>query len=284
MQLVVSVHLLAFAVMSILHGPLSDALGRKPVMVAGVLAYALGSVGCAVSTSLPMLLAFRVVQGLSAGGGVIVSRTVVRDMFAGPQAQRLMSRVAMIFGLAPAVAPVVGALILQVSRWPGIFVLLTGVGALLALLVTAVLPETHPPERRTPLSVRSVLAGLAEVGRRPSFHRVAWAGSFFFGGQLLYLGAAAIFVVDLLPKGELDFWMFFVPMITGFVAGSWLSARAAGRVTGRHLVSAGSGFAVVAGGSTWPSPGRRSGPASRMPSSGRCSSRSGPPRHIRRSS
>jgi DHA1 family bicyclomycin/chloramphenicol resistance-like MFS transporter len=247
MQLVVSVYLLAFAVMSLLHGPLSDAVGRKPVMVAGVLAYALGSVGCALSTSLPVLLVFRVVQGLSAGGGVIVSRTVVRDMFAGPEAQRLMSRVAMIFGLAPAVAPVIGGLILQVGPWPAIFAFLTVVGVLLALAVVVVLPETHPVERRTPLAVRSILAGLAEIGRDSRFHRVAWAGALSFGGQFLYIGGAAIFVVDLLHRGELDFWMFFVPMIAGFVGGSWVSARAAGRVTGRHLVTAGLGFAVVAG-------------------------------------
>ena len=90
MQLVVSAYLLAFAVMSPFHGPLSDALGRKPVMVGGVLVYVAASVGCAFSTSLPVLLGFRVLQGLSAGGGVIVSRTIVRDMFDGAEIDGLL--------------------------------------------------------------------------------------------------------------------------------------------------------------------------------------------------
>ncbi len=247
MQLVVSAYLLAFAVMSIFHGPLSDAVGRRPVMVGGVLLYAAASVGCALSPSLPVLLAFRVLQGLSAGGGVIVSRTVVRDLFDGAEAQRLMSRVAMIFGLAPAIAPVVGGLVLEVGPWRWVFWLLVAVGILLALAVVAVLPETHPAEYRSPLAVRPLLSGLAEIARSRSFQRVAWAGALAFGGQFLYIGGAAIFVVDLLHRGSLDFWMFFVPMISGLVLGSGVSALAAGRVSGRRLVTAGLLFAALAG-------------------------------------
>ena len=247
MQLVVSAYLLAFAAMSVFHGPLSDALGRKPVMVAGIAAYAAASVGCALSRTLPLLLVFRVLQGLSAGGGVIVSRTVIRDLFEGEAAQRLMSRVAMIFGLAPAVAPVIGGLLLQVGPWPWVFWFLTVVGLLLVVLVAVVLPETHPPESRTAFAFRALVGGLGEIARDRRFHRVAWAGALSFGGQFLYIGGAAIFVVDLLHRGELDFWMFFVPMISGVVLGSWVSARAAGRISGRRLVTLGLLFAVAAG-------------------------------------
>jgi DHA1 family bicyclomycin/chloramphenicol resistance-like MFS transporter len=204
-------------------------------------------VGCALSRTLPVLLLFRVLQGLSAGGGVIVSRTVIRDLFEGEAAQRLMSRVAMIFGLAPAVAPVVGGLLLQVGPWPWIFWFLTVVGVVLVVIVAVVLPETHPAERRTRLALRPLVGGLLEIARDRRFHRVAWAGALSFGGQFLYIGGAAIFVVDLLHRGALDFWMFFVPMISGVVLGSWVSARAAGRVSGRRLVTAGLVFAVVAG-------------------------------------
>ena len=247
MQLVVSAYLLSFAVMSVFHGPLSDAVGRKPVIIGGVVVYAAASVGCALSPSLPVLLLFRVLQGLSAGGGVIVSRTVIRDLFEGAEAQRLMSRVAMIFGLAPALAPVVGGLILQAGPWPWVFWLLSIGGVVLALAVLVVLPETHPVERRSSLAVRPLVAGLVEIARSGRFHRVAWAGALAFGGQFLYIGGAAIFVVDLLHRGTLDFWMFFVPMISGVVLGSWVSARAAGRMSGRRLVTIGFSLAVVAG-------------------------------------
>ena len=245
MQWVVSAYLLAFGAMSPFHGPLSDALGRKPVIITGVIVYALASVGCALATSLPVLLGFRVLQGLAAGGGVIVSRTVIRDLFHGPEAQRLMSRVMLIFGVAPAVAPILGGVLLQVGPWSVIFWFLTAVGVLLAVLVAFALPETHPVDRRTPFAVTPLLGSLIAVARYPSYHRVSWAASFSFGGQFLYIGAAPIFVVDLLGLGELDFWVFFVPMIGGVMLGAAVSGRAAGRFSGRMLITASLVFATA---------------------------------------
>jgi MFS transporter, DHA1 family, multidrug resistance protein len=247
MQLVVTAYLAPFAVMSIFHGPLSDAVGRKPVILGSVAVYVLASIGAAFAPGIEVLLAFRVLQGLSAGGATVVSRTVIRDLFHGDQAQVLMSRVAMIFGLAPAVAPIVGGFVLQLGPWPLVFAFMAVLGVLLVTATALVLPESHPPELRVPLRVGSVVSGLVEVARLPTFHRVAWAATFAFAGQFLYIGGAAIFVVDLLGRGELDFWMFFVPMIGSMVCGSWISGRSAGRISGRRLVSL--GFAVsLAGG------------------------------------
>jgi len=245
MQLVVSAYLVAFGLMSPFHGPLSDALGRRRVILAGVAVYAVASIGCALSPSLPVLLAFRVLQGLSAGGGVIVSRTVIRDVFEGPQAQRLMSRVMMIFAVAPAVAPIVGGLLLQVGKWPVVFYFMAGVGLLLIVLVALLLPETHPPARRLPFRFGSLVGSLGQVARAGAFHRVAWAAGLSFAGQFLYIGSAPIFVVDLLGKGELDFWMFFVPMIGGVMLGSFLSGRAAGRISPSRLVTAALVFSMA---------------------------------------
>lgn len=244
MQWVVGAYLMSFAVMSPFHGPLSDALGRRPVIIVGIAIYALASIGCALSTSLPMLLAFRVLQGLSAGGGVIVSRTIIRDVFEGATAQRLMSRVLLIFGVAPAVAPIVGGLLLQIGPWEFIFWFLTGFAVLLIAVVVVALPETHPPERRTPIAHGSLMASLAMVSRNARFHRVAWVASLSFAGQFLYIGAAPIFVVDLLGKGELDFWMFFVPMIGGMMIGALISSRTAGVLDPRTLISGSLVFAL----------------------------------------
>lgn len=108
MQQTISVYLIAYAAMSIVHGPLSDAIGRRRVILGGLAVFTLASVGCALATDLSTLLAFRALQGLSAGVGLIVGRAVVRDVLHGDDAQRLMSQVSMIFGIAPAIAPVIG--------------------------------------------------------------------------------------------------------------------------------------------------------------------------------
>ena len=245
MQLVVTSYMLAFAVMSIFHGPLSDAIGRRPLLTWGVGVYALASLATAFAPTFGWLLLFRVLQGLSAGAGVIVSRTVIRDLFDGEVAQRLMSRVVMIFGIAPAIAPVVAGALLQVGDWPLIFAFQAGFGLLLVVLVLVALPETHPPERRTPLRVTAILRSLLRVTRSAAVWRLSITAAMVMGGSFLYIGGAALIAEGLLGLGELDYWQFFVPLIGGMVIGSWISGRAAGVITGRRLVTYGVGFCVV---------------------------------------
>ncbi len=244
MQLVVTAYMLAFAAMSPFHGPISDAVGRRPVMIAGLSVYLLASIGCALAPNLMVLLAFRVLQGLSAGGGVIVSRAVVRDLFEGPQAQRLMSRVTMIFGIAPAIAPIIGGLLLGLGSWRLIFWFLVVVAALMIALVVFVLPESHPPHRRTEFAPKVLVAGLLRAGRSAAFHRLSWAASLSFAGYFVYVGAAPIFVVDLMGKGEGDFWMLFVPLIGGMIVGSAICSWSSGRMSANRLVTGGMLFGL----------------------------------------
>ncbi|NYE36974.1 DHA1 family bicyclomycin/chloramphenicol resistance-like MFS transporter [Nocardioides cavernae] len=246
LQLVVTAYMLAFAAMSVFHGPLSDAVGRRPVIVWSLLAYAVASVACAFAPTLEWLLVGRVVQGLAAGGSTIVSRTIIRDLFDGREAQRMMSQVSVIFGLAPAVAPVLGGLLIQVGPWETVFWFMAALALALVVMTLTLLPESHPPERRVPLRVGEIVGGLATVVRVPAFHRMAWAGTLVFGAQFLYIGGASIFVVDLLGEGELDFWKLFVPMIGAMVVGSLVSGRLGRLVTSSRLVSI--GYAVSTAG------------------------------------
>lgn len=247
MQQVTSTYMLAFAVMSIFHGPLSDALGRKPVMIGGLIGYALASVGCALAPNLGVLLAMRLLQGTFAGAATIVSRVVVRDRYAGPQAHRLMSRIMMIFSLAPAIAPVAGGWLLQAGDWRIIFWAVAGYGLLALLAVVLVLPETHPASERTPLRVGAVLRSLVTVGRSSTMIRLALVTAFAMAGQFLYVAAAPIIVVDLFGLGEQDFWKLFVPLIGGLMLGAWVSGRLADRYSRNQLVDTALAAAVVAG-------------------------------------
>ena len=246
LQQLISVYLLAYAAMSLLHGPLSDAWGRKPVILAGMALFTAASVAAAFAGDLTTLLVCRALQGVSAGAGQIVSRAQVRDVFDGHRAQRTMSQISMIFVLGPVLAPIIGGLVLGWG-WPAIFWFQAAYGAALLGLVAVATPETHPRENRTPFDARSLFASLWQVWKNPRGRRVAFIAALAFGGQFLLISAAAIFIMTLLGQGENDFWMLFVPMMGGVMVGSWLSGHFAGQVPGRRLVSSGYAIALAGG-------------------------------------
>ena len=247
LQQLISVYLLSFAVMSLFHGPLSDALGRKPVILVGSALFAVASLGCALAPNLGWLLVGRAAQGISAGAGQIISRAMVRDIFVGDKAQRVMAQIAMIFGLAPALAPIVGGWLLVHGDWRGIFWFLTGLAVVLFLLVWFFLPETHPPADRTPLRVGPLFASLWAVWSDRNGRRLALAGAVNFAGMFVYISSAPMFVVNLLGMGEQDFWVLFVPLISGMVIGSWASGRLAGKISGRRLATIGYWISLAGG-------------------------------------
>lgn len=244
MQQTISVYLIAYALMSVFHGPMSDAAGRKPVILWGVAVFALASVGCALAVDLPQLLMFRALQGVSAGAGLIVGRAIIRDCLDGDDAQRLMSHITMIFGLAPAIAPVVGGWILGWSDWRTIFWFLTAFSILLLALTAVWLPETHPPQARIALKLRTLYHGNRAILSNRQFLLLASAGSFNFGALFLYIASAPAFVLDMLKLNAQQFGWFFIPMISGMMFGAFLSGRLAGRLSGAQ--SAGLGFALCA--------------------------------------
>jgi DHA1 family bicyclomycin/chloramphenicol resistance-like MFS transporter len=244
MQQTISVYLIAYALMSVVHGPLSDAIGRRRVILGGLLVFSAASAGCALAKDLPTLLAFRALQGLSSGVGLIVGRAVIRDVLQGHDAQRLMSQVSMIFGIAPAIAPIIGGWLLGWSRWPMIFGFLVVFALVLVAATAALLPETHPPASRLALAPRSLLRDYGAIFVNARFQRLAAAASFNFGALFLYIASAPVFVLEMLRLHgrhltETQFAWFFVPTIGGMVLGAFVSGRAAGRMGGDRLVQVG---------------------------------------------
>lgn len=247
MQQTLSVYMIAYALMSLLHGPLSDSLGRRRVIVVGVAVFTAASVGCALSTSITELLAYRALQGMSAGAGMIVGRAIIRDCFDGAAAQRLMSSVSMIFGFAPAIAPIIGGWIIAFAHWSMIFWFLAGFAGLLGIACLALLPETHPRERRNALSLRAMAKTYALILRDPVFLPLVFAGTLGFNALFVYISSAPAFVIGLLGLDAQQFAWLFIPAIGGLMLGSFTSGRLAGRVSGTATIRL--GYSIMLGAS-----------------------------------
>jgi len=230
MQQTISVYLVAFAAMSLFHGPISDAVGRKPVIVVGSVAYTLASTVCAIAPSMGWLLAGRAMQGLCAGAGMIVARTIVRDVFEGDAAQRTMSHMSMIFGVAPALAPIVGGWLLGWSNWRSIFWFLAGFGLLLLVAAAVFLRETHAKALRTPFRPRALVGAVWTMTKDSNVARLCAVSALNFGALFSYIAAAPSIIVTHLHLGAGDFGVLFVPVVVALIFGSFLTGRLAGRL------------------------------------------------------
>jgi DHA1 family bicyclomycin/chloramphenicol resistance-like MFS transporter len=245
-QQTISVYLLFYGLMSLAHGPLSDAFGRKRVIIGGLVLFIGASIGCALSRDMTTLLVFRALQGVTAGVGVIVGRAVIRDLYHGADAQRLMSQVSMIFGVAPAIAPIIGGwILLGGGDWPLIFWFLVLFGVVLLLATGKWLPETHPAEARTPLSMRELLRSYARMGSNARLLRLSAAGALNFSGIFLYIASAPVLVMQHLKLGEGGFAWLFIPTIGGMTMGSFLSGRMAGRILPQRQIAIGFGLCAM---------------------------------------
>jgi MFS transporter, DHA1 family, multidrug resistance protein len=231
-QQTLTVYMLPLSFMSLVQGPLSDAVGRRRVILVGLAVYTAASIGCTVASTFGTLLIFRALQGASVGVGVIVGRAVIRDLYDGPQAQKLLSVVTMIFAFAPAVAPVIGGWIHISLGWRGVFGFMASFGAILAVASYFKLPETHPPERRPRLHVPELARTALRVASDREFLLLAVALGANFATIMCFIGAAPAVVTDHWHLRETQFANLFFPVISGFVIGAWISGRMAGRVPG----------------------------------------------------
>ncbi|HSN41964.1 MAG TPA: multidrug effflux MFS transporter, partial [Burkholderiales bacterium] len=239
LQQTLSVYLASFAVMTLFHGTLSDSFGRRPVILAGLAVFSVASIGCALAQSFAQLLFFRGAQGLSAGVGMVVGRAIVRDSFEGHAAQRLMSTVTMIFGLAPAIAPVIGGWLQSTFGWHSVFAFLAFFGALLFFACQWRLPETLPPPARQPFALAPLARNYLKLAGSPRLLLLSSAIALNFCGFFLYIVSAPAVIYNLLGLNANQFAWLFVPGIAGVMLGAFLSGRLAGRTSPRHTVKIG---------------------------------------------
>ncbi len=239
MQQTLSLYLFSVALMTLFHGTLSDSFGRRPVILASLALYVISAIGCALASTLPQLLFWRAVQGLSAGAGIIIGRAIIRDSQQGHEAQRLMSLVTMIFGIAPAIAPIIGGWLQSALGWRSIFWFLALYGIVIWAAAWRRLPETHPVAARQPFHARPLLRNYRQLGSNPQLVLLCLAVGLNFSGFFLYIVSAPAVIYGLLHLSATDFPWLFVPGIGGVMFGAFLSGRLAGRLTPRRTVFAG---------------------------------------------
>jgi len=228
-------YLLPYALMTLWHGAISDSIGRIKTIKWGLGVFVLASIGCALAPNIETLWFFRVLQGMSGGAGNVVARAMVRDLFEGPQAQRVMATVQMLFGIAPAIAPIIGGLLLGI-HWQAIFIFLAIYAAVSLWAAMRYLPETMPIEKRMPLSAKQVIKDYRIIFGDKEFNYVVFALSANFAGFFIYVLASPVFLVKLLGLTEHQFGYMFIPTVLGMILGSYFARHAAGRYSKQKVV------------------------------------------------
>jgi DHA1 family bicyclomycin/chloramphenicol resistance-like MFS transporter len=229
-QQLITAYLLPFACFALLHGPLSDALGRRRMVLGGLALYAMGSIGCFFAPSFGALLACRVLQGIAAGVGPTVARAMVRDLFEGPSAQKLMSGMMLVFSVAPAIAPIIGGWVHVSLGWRSVFGMLAIFGIALLALCWWRLPETHPPERRSRFHPVALAQSCWRVASQPAYLLLAFSSAMTFAAVFVYIGSAPMIILQRWHLGETQFYYLFLPVVAGLMCASWASGQLAGRI------------------------------------------------------
>lgn len=245
-QQTLTAYMVPFALMSLWHGALSDALGRRTVILWGSALFLLASIACMFARSVDALMVFRALQGATAGAGMVVGRALVRDLYDGATAQRAMSHVSLMFALAPAIAPVVGGWLLAGFGWRAIFGFLVVFTAGTWVWCQRALPETLPPEKRQPLNAAYLLRTYTHVLSSGPFMTVCVVITLMFSGFFIYVMSAPVFLMTHLGVPATGFLWLFGPATLGIAGGSFISGRTAGKMTTKRTLSWAFGLMTLA--------------------------------------
>lgn len=228
-------YLLPYAAMTLWHGAISDAIGRITTIKWGLGIFVLASIGCAFAPNVETLWFFRALQGVSGGAGNTVARAMVRDLFEGPQAQRVMATVQMLFGIAPAAAPIIGGILLGIN-WQFIFIFLAIYASFSLWAAVKFLPETMPPDKRLKLSVNNIINSYKIIFSDSEYMKLIIAIGANFSGFFLYVLASPVFLTKHLHLSPQQYGFLFIPTVIGMITGSYLAKRVAGEWSSHSIV------------------------------------------------
>lgn len=246
-QLTLTAVLLGVALGQLVGGPLSDRLGRRLPMLAGLATFVVAAVLCSVAPNLPVLVALRLLMGMGGGAAVVVARAVVRDEAEGAEAARVFARLMLVMGAVPVLAPVLGAQLLHLTSWRGVFAALALLGVALSVVVVRRLPESLDVEHRSSRSVQDTLRAFRGLLRDRAFAGYALATALASGGMFAYISASPFVLQDVHGLSPTAFGAVFALNAAGLIGASQLSARLVGTTGPRLLFLTGLGVGAAAG-------------------------------------
>jgi DHA1 family bicyclomycin/chloramphenicol resistance-like MFS transporter len=246
-QLTIALFLLGLGGGQLVAGPLSDTFGRRRPMLAAIVLFAFASTACAAAPSIEVLLASRILQGAAASAGIVIARAVIRDLFRGSLGARMLSRLVLIYGLAPVLAPALGAQVLRVTSWRGVFAVLVMGAAVLLVATARTLPETLPPERRRPGSVGATRRSFARLLRHRVFLGYALTLGFGSGATIGYVSGSPFLLQDIYGVSPQVFGLFFGANAVAMIGASQLNAHLVTRIPPRRLLVAAVGALIGVG-------------------------------------
>ncbi|MBO1415950.1 multidrug effflux MFS transporter [Streptomyces sp. FH025] len=247
-QLTLTFSMFGVAAGQLLFGPLSDRFGRRPPLLVGLVAYTLSSVVCVFAPNLPVLIVARFVQGAAGSAGLVIGRAVARDRFQGVALLRFLASIALISGLAPILAPIVGAQLLRVTSWRGTFGALTALGLLLTLAAFGALRETLPSRARNGGGVGSALHTMGRLLRDLPFLGLALTSSLAFGALFGYISGSSTVLQHVYQVSPQTYSLLFGLNSLAIVVMTQVNGRLlAPRYSARALMLGGLGTVVAAG-------------------------------------
>jgi MFS transporter, DHA1 family, multidrug resistance protein len=224
-QVTLAAWFVGLAIGQMTQGTLSDRFGRRGPLIIGLALFTLGAIGCALAPSLWTLALMRLLGGFGGSAGMVINRAIVRDLADGHAAARLMSRLTLIMGAAPILAPTLGGIVMAYAGWQAIFWILTFYGALSCALVALFLPETLPESARVKLGPGAIVSRYAYILRERSFVTHALMGGFATAGMFAYLGGSPGVFIDLFHLTPTVYGGLFGGCAAGFIIASQVNPR-----------------------------------------------------------
>jgi DHA1 family bicyclomycin/chloramphenicol resistance-like MFS transporter len=231
--------LVGLAAGQLLVGPVSDALGRRRPLLAGIAVYVVASVLCAVAPSIAVLVVARVLQGLAGAAGIVIARAVVRDLFGGVAAAQFFALLMLVTTLAPIIAPILGAQILRVGTWRTIFYAVAAVGALIFAGAAAALPETLPGDRRRRGGFRELPGAFRFLLRDRAFVAHVLGAGFPFAAMFAYIAGSSFVLEEVYGLSPQRYGIVFGANAFGIMLFSQVSRALVPRLGSRRLLLVG---------------------------------------------